>query len=145
MSALADPFPLDESDAPEPLFVVEPPDGRRYLAEVTRQTTFLGLMRLLGPSVEVRALPNAGKRNPRQAQREGIKAGLFDLGCWWNRGHALIEFKGYDKGGRAGKLSANQIAFGNRLHRQGWPVGCFFTPEVAVEWLRGLGAPIHAR
>lgn len=131
--------PLEE----KPRFPVEPPDGRRDVAELPRQTEFLTLMRMVAPTVEVRALPNAGKRNPQQAKREGIKSGLLDIGLWWdNRGHAVLEFKGYSQG-RAGKLSANQIAFGNRLHDMGIPVACFFTAEAAVAWLADVGAPVR--
>ena len=134
---------LDSPLVEVPRFLVEPPDGRKNIAELPRQTTFLGIMRMAAPSVEVRALPNAGKRNPSQAKKEGIKAGLFDIGCWWGRGHALIEFKGYDARGRAGALSQNQIAFGNRLHDLGWPVACFFDPERAAAWLADQGAPVR--
>jgi hypothetical protein len=124
-------------------FPVEPPDGRRDVTEIARQTAFRRLMRAAAPTVFVAAIPNAGKRNPTQARREGIIAGLPDLTCWWNRGHALVEMKGYDARGRAGKLSSAQIEIGNRLLDLGWPVACFFTPERAVEWLASLGAPVR--
>ncbi|WEK42961.1 MAG: hypothetical protein P0Y64_16710 [Candidatus Sphingomonas colombiensis] len=142
MNALAIFDALETPLDPEPRFPVEPPDGRRDVAELPRQTEFLRLMRLAGPSVEVRAYPNAGKRNPRQAISEGIKSGVFDIACWWNRGHAMIEFKGYSQR-RAGELSANQIDFGNCLHDMGFPVACFFTPEAAVAWLADIGAPVR--
>ena len=133
--------PLDDV----PRFLVEEPDGRKTLAELPRQVTFLSLMRMAGPTVEVRALPNAGKRNPTKARQEGIKAGLFDLGCWWpGGGHAVVEMKGYDARGRAGSLSLEQIDFGNRMHDLGTPAACFFTPEKAVAWLASVGAPVRA-
>ena len=131
--------PLEE----RPRFPVEGPDGRKLVCELSRQTAFLSLMRMVAPSIEVRAFPNAGRRNPLQAKREGIKAGAFDLACWWNRGHAMIEFKGYDKRGRAGSLSQNQIRFGNHLLSMGHHVACFFTPEMAVSWLAECGAPVR--
>jgi hypothetical protein len=136
---------LDETLTAEPRFPVEPPDGRKHIAELPRQTTLLSLLRHCAPSIEVRAIPNAGKRNPRQAKAEGIKSGAFDLALWWNHGHALIEMKGYDKSGRAGTLSQNQIDFGNRLHDMGWPVACFFVPESAVRWLAEIGAPVRTK
>lgn len=141
---LADFDAMEATLDPVPLFPVEAPDGRKALAELPRQVTFLSLMRMAGPSVEVRALPNAGKRNPTKARQEGIKAGLFDLGCWWSGGgHAVVEMKGYDAKGTAGKLSKEQIDFGNLLHRMGTPAACFFTPEKAVAWLASVGAPVR--
>lgn len=139
------PFDLvEDSLKPTPRFPVEPPDNRKDVAELPRQVAFLSLMRMVAPSIEVRALPNAGKRNPSQAKKEGIKAGTFDLGLWWPfGGHALVEMKGYDKSGRAGKLSKEQIDFGNLLHDMGIPVACFFNAEAAVEWLRHVGAPVR--
>lgn len=140
------PFDLvEDSLETVPRFPVEPPDGRKDVAELPRQVAFLSLMRMAGPAVEVRALPNAGKRNPTKARQEGIKAGLFDLGCWWSGGgHAVVEMKGYTKDGRAGSLSKEQIDFGNLLHRMGTPAACFFTPEKAVAWLASVGAPVRA-
>lgn len=148
------PFDLvEDSLKPTPRFAVEPPDNRKDVAELPRQVAFLSLMRMVAPSIEVRALPNAGKRNPSQAKKEGIKAGTFDLGLWWPfGGHALIEMKGWTGGKlklgkyvpyRAGKLSPEQIDFGNLLHDMGIPVGCFFNAEAAVEWLRHVGAPVR--
>ena len=140
---LSDTFAAMENGFDEqPRFLVEPPDGRTHLAELPRQTSLFGLMRIAGPSVEMRALPNAGKRNPAQARKEGIRAGLFDVGVWWNRGHAVLEMKGYS-GGRPGKLSSAQIEFGNRLFDMGHHVACFFTPETAVQWLALIGAPVR--
>lgn len=133
--------PLTEA----PLFYVEPPDVRKDWPELSRQTTFLQLMRYAAPKVAVWATANAGKRNPMQARREGIKSGVFDIQCA-SEGPliALLEFKGYSKDGRAGKLSDNQIEFGNRMHGYGVPVACFFDPHAAVEWLRAQGFPVAA-
>jgi len=88
------------------------------------------------------AVPNAGKRNPAQARREGIVAGVFDTVWRWRRPLvAHIEMKGYDKRGRAGSLSVQQIEWGNRMVALGYPVACFFDPYAAVEWLRELRFP----
>lgn len=144
MSMLADFDAMEATLNPVPLFPVEAPDGRKALAELPRQVSFLSLMRMAGPAVEVRALPNAGKRNPTKAKQEGIKAGLFDLGCWWTfGGHGLLEAKGYDASGRPGKLSKEQIDFGNLMFRMGVPVACFFTPEWAIARLIEWGAPVR--
>ena len=95
------------------------------------------------PQVYARAIPNAGKRNPRLAKLEGITAGLFDVQCTWNHGCAEVEFKGYDKNGRPGKLSLAQIEHGNRMTRLGFSVGCFFDEMNAIAWLQSLGAPVR--
>lgn len=129
------------NDAPR--FPVEAPDGKRGWTELDRQAVFRQIMRNAAPSVLVYAVPNAGKRNPAQARKEGIMGGVFDLQCWWNRGVALPEMKGYDSRGRPGKLSQAQIDWGNRMHDMGWPVACFFDPYAAVDWVRSLGAPVR--
>lgn len=135
---------VSEDLAENPIFPVEPPDGRRDVTEISRQVALFREMHIRGPEVLGYAIPNAGKRNPVLARREGIMAGVFDTEWRWNHGNALIEMKGYDKRGRPGKLSPAQIAFGNRLHRMGHRVGCFFTPSLAIEFLRDAGAPIRA-
>lgn len=124
-----------------PLFPVEPPDGRRNVPEIDRQVALFRDMRMLAPEVLGFAIPNAGKRNPSKARREGILAGVFDTEWRWRGGSAFVELKGYSADGRPGRLSQEQIDFGNRLHRMGHPVGCFFTPALAVQFLRDAGAP----
>lgn len=52
-------------------------------------------MHMLAPEVLGFAIPNAGKRNPIQARKEGIMAGVFDTEWRWNHGSAFIELKGY--------------------------------------------------
>lgn len=126
-----------------PLFPVEPPDGMKHLAELPRQATFIKLMRSLAPKATVYAVPNAGKRWRVQAQKEGIRGGVFDLTVAWNHGIAFPEFKGYSAGGRPGVLSAAQIDWGNEMTRHGHSVACFFSPMRAVEWLRDLGCPVR--
>lgn len=134
---------LESSLSPAPQFPVQEPDGRRDWAEIDRQATFLSLMRTAAPRVMIRANANAGKRNPRQARREGIKSGVFDLSLFWRAPQiALIEFKGYDGRGRAGKLSRNQIEFGNSCAGLGIPVACFFDPYDAAEWCKSVGFPV---
>src|SRR5690606_25860469 len=100
-------------------------------------------MRHAAPHVALWATANAGKRNPTQARREGIRAGVFDVQvvheaplCAW------IEMKGYTAAGRAGKLSEAQVEWGNRMSALGHHVACFFDPYDAVDWLRSVGFPI---
>lgn len=125
-----------------PLFFVQPPDSRRDWTEAGRQRTLLQICQYHAPEIHVHPVPNAGKRNPMQARREGIRAGVFDLVF-----HsapvpvAYVEFKGWRKSGSAGKLDKNQIAFGNAMTRFGIPVACFFDPYDAYEWLLGIGFP----
>ena len=133
--------PLSET----PLFPVEAPDGDRTRSEIARQVALFSTMRMVAPSVLGFAIPNAGKRNPAQARKEGIMGGAFDTEWHWAGGSAWIELKGYDARGRAGALSDNQVAWGNRMHRLGKPVACFFDPLAAVHWLASLGAPVRLR
>ncbi len=129
---------------PSPRFPVQEPDGQRDWSEIHRQATLFRLVRTAAPKVFGYAIPNAGKRNPATARREGIMAGVFDTA--WNADHpfmtAWIEMKGYDGRGQPGKLSVPQIEWGNRMHMLGKPVACFFCPYAAAEWLRMLGFPM---
>lgn len=141
MNAWAD---LETSLEPVPEFFVQAPDKRKGWTELQRQTTFLRLMRMAAPRVMVFANANAGKRNPQQAKREGIKAGVFDIACLWRAPQVTyIEFKGYTKAGRAGELTPQQIDFGNRCAGLGIPAACFFDPYDAVNWLKTQGLPVR--
>lgn len=143
---------MDES----PLFLVEAPDGRKELSELARQAWVVSYMRRTQPHMLCYATPNGGKRGAgaqRQAKREGMLAGAFDLTFAWDIAHAAdgrptvcwAEMKGYSGSGRAGALTPAQIAFGNRLHRQGHAVACFFSAQSVIRWLASLGAPIKGR
>lgn len=134
----------------EPLFPVEAPDGRKDLSELDRQRTFVSWMRKKCPHMVVCAIPNAAKRGQKamnQARAEGMVAGAFDTFVAWEAGDcprsiAFVEWKGYDARGTAGKLTQQQIDFGNKLHEKGHAVACFFSARSAVNWLRDMGAPI---
>ena len=127
----------------EPLFWVQAPDGRRDWPEIDRQATLFRIMRVAAPSVVIEANANAGKRNPAKARKEGIRAGVFDVSVRFGAPLAAwIEMKGYDSRSRAGSLSANQIEWGNRQTKLGWPVACFFCPYAAPDWFRDQGFPI---
>lgn len=142
----------DGLEGPDPFakqvarFFVQPPDGRRDWPEIARQETFFDLMSTVR-GVYGFAVPNAGKRNPARARREGIRAGVFDTE-WHAAGApgagpltAYIEFKGYDDNGRPGTLSQDQIRFGNRMVDLGIPCACFFSPHSAETWLIEQGFP----
>lgn len=132
--------PLD----PTPQFFVQAPDGRKDWPEIKRQAEFRRLIHMLGPRILVYPIPNAGKRNPWAARKEGILAGVFDMRIEWRAPlTAVIEFKGYDARGRAGQLSDAQIEYGNRMVELGWHAACFFCPVAALDWLRGLGFPVR--
>ena len=150
---------LESSLDPVPLFPVEAPDGRKELPEIDRQAMFIKYARQLAPAVMVFAVPNAAKRGlvaQRQAKREGMRAGVFDLFCGWDiRASTLgpdcavsacwIEFKGYSAAGRAGELSPEQKRWGNDMHERGHKVACFFSGKSAFDWLASLGAPVRGR
>jgi hypothetical protein len=135
---------LESSLHPVPRFHVGKPDGRRDWSEADRQATLFRVMRMAAPTVHGFPVPNAGKRNPMKARKEGIVAGVFDT--QWRREFgqtADIELKGYDARGRAGTLSAQQIEWGNRQLDLGFPVACFFCPYEAADWLRLIGFPVR--
>ena len=141
MSIFAD---LDDAIKPLPRFYVQAPDKRKDQSEIDRQATLFAVMHRLAPRVLGYAIPNAGKRNPHKARKEGIMAGVFDTRWEW-RGPltAVIEMKGYDARGRAGQLSDAQIEYGNRMIDLGHHAACFFDPLAAVDWLREIGFPIR--
>lgn len=123
----------------KPLFPVQAPDGRRDWAEADRQATFRGRLRMVAPGLIVWANANAGKRARHLAIKEGVTAGVFDLTV--TAGPQFIcfpEMKGYDSRGQAGKLSQEQIDWGNKMHRAGHHVACWFCPDAAIAWIRSI-------
>ena len=136
---------LEEDLNRPPAFYVEEPDGRKDWSELPRQATFRKLMYMAAPQILLFANPNAGKRNPMQARKEGILGGVFDMTAMDADLIAWVEFKGYSgkKYPRPGVLSPQQIRFGNRLHDMGRHCACFYSPHKAVDWLRDLGFPIR--
>lgn len=128
----------------EPLFPVFGYAGLVKMPEIARQQQFRNLMRALAPGVMVFANANAGKRSRATARKEGIMAGVFDMTiCWKPRRSAYLEAKGFDKSGRAGRLSDPQIRWGNTMHRLGHDVACFYDPFHALDWLRSLGCEVR--
>lgn len=149
--------PLDE----KPLFYCEPagkpgPDPAMW-PELERQRAFVAFMRKTQPHLEVHAIPNAGKRGFKaqaQAKAEGLKAGVLDLFIGWDVALASpdapatvawIDFKGFDKNGRPGKLTKTQVEWGNAMLAKGYNVACFYTVKAALEWLQSIGCPIRGR
>lgn len=142
-------------DKPVPVFPVEAPDGRKDLSELDRQAWFVTFMKRTQPHIEVHANPNAAKRGFKaqaQARKEGLKAGVFDVTVAWDYRESTIdspvsvawpEFKGYNSAGQPGKLTDEQIRWGNAMHAKGFPVACFFSAKSVIAWLRELGAPIR--
>lgn len=146
---------LDALESPlveVPLFYVEPtpdkPLDPRKWPEEFRQREFVAYVRRKHPGIILSSFANEGKRGARLAAKmkgQGLLAGMADLTCIWDGGTAFIEFKGWQASGRPGKLSAQQIETLNRIHRNGHPVGCFFTATAALDFLRRCGAPIPER
>lgn len=128
----------------QPLFYVEDHRGLPKIPEIQGQAQFLNLLKFNASTVLAFAIPNAGKRNPMKAKREGIHAGIFDTAITWEpRQSAWVEFKGFDTRGRPGSLSVDQVRWGNRMFCMGHSVACFFDPVAAVNWLRSKGCPIR--
>lgn len=141
MNAWAD---LETALDPEPLFLVEKPDGRKTLSEDKRAAMLVKLVHTLAPGVEIAHVRNEGNYNHARAKTLGVVAGFGDFILTWKpRATAFIELKGYTAAGRPGVLSNAQIDWANRKYMQGFPVACFFSPEKALEWLRDQGAPVR--
>lgn len=153
---------LESSLEPDPEFYVEPipapgPDPKMW-PEIQRQAAFIAYLRKTSPKIIARAIPNEGKRGFKEQHRirkSGVVAGTFDTLIVWDTADstipdcalsmAMCEFKGFDARGRAGKLSVQQIEFGNSLHQRGHAVACFYTATAALNWLASLGAPIKGK
>lgn len=146
----------------EPLFFCEPvpapgPDPRLW-PEEERQAAFIAYIKKTGTPVTAAAIRNEGKRGfkeQRAMKRTGLRAGAFDTVVFWDyrdatsadcpQSVASIEFKGFDAKGKPGTLSQPQIVYGNELFHRGHAVGCFYTASAALDFLRGLGAPIRGK
>jgi hypothetical protein len=116
----------------------------RKLSEIEIVTLFRSRCRIMCPGVSIVAVPNAAKRSQwaaQRAKREGMAAGFPDILCFWKGpGVAAIEFKAH-----AGKLSANQIEWLDRLAEIGIPATVSRDADHAVEFLRQAGAPFIGR
>lgn len=158
---LADLDALESPLVEDPLFFVETPGkpgpDPKLWPEEERQAAFVTYLARTSPKITVRAVRNEGKRGfeeQRQMKRTGLKPGTFDTFICWDIADATedcpatlawIEWKGFSVRGRPGKLSPEQIAFGNDMTRKGFKAACFYTVKPALEWLRSLGAPVQGR
>ncbi|BEV00095.1 hypothetical protein [Novosphingobium olei] len=130
-------------DAP-PRFFVQEPDGVRTWSEDERCRTFVTLLHRgkRGP-INFHHIKNEGRYNHALAKRIGVYAGVMDYRIDAERPlSAILEFKGYDRRGRPGKLSQAQIDYGNSMLDMGWLVACYFDPYDAFDWLRRNGFPL---
>ena len=129
------------------IFHVDPAAVADAGTELDIQARFIGRMRKLAPDIKVVATPNGGKRTAwegMKAKREGMVAGWPDVTCFWSNGIdenaipglCMIEFKA-----RGGRLSDEQIHWGNWLTRHGFRFAVCRSAETAVEFVRASGAP----
>lgn len=133
---------LEASLNADPLFFVQRPDGLKHLSEDARCKTLVKFVHQLAPTAEIAHVKNEGRHNHAKAKTLGVVTGHGDYIVTWAKcSAAYIEMKGYSAAGRAGELSQAQIDWGNRKFMQGFPVACFFTPELAFEWLVQQGMP----
>lgn len=107
--------------------------------EFDRQRAFVNQMARIAPSIDVLAIPNAGKSSDWERLRrhaEGARRGALDLIITWNRGVMFAEFK--DGKGMPTKDQRERL---NRYYRQGHHCGVYRKPETLIAHLRSLGAP----
>lgn len=133
------------TDAP---WFLEPRD-RDPASEFDRQTAFLSKIHRLAPSIDVLAIPNAGKGTDWERVRrwrEGARAGALDLKMTWkptrpgDRGVFFAEMKDGQK-----MPTKDQRDRLNRYFRQGHGCGVFRKPETLIDHLRRAGAPFIGR
>ena len=126
-----------------PRFYVQAPDGIKDWSEDARQVAFFTMLHRVAPKVMAHHIKNEGNYNHAKAAKSGVVSGVLDIGVYGEFPlAAVIEMKGYTKAGVAGKLSPQQIKWGNKLFDRGWPVACFFCPYAALRWLREQGFPV---
>lgn len=113
--------------------------------ENERQGAFLSLAAKLAPSVDVVAIPNAGKATDwerLERWREGARAGALDLLITWqptkpgDRGVFFAEFKS----GKKMPTPAQRERL-NRYHAMGHGCGVYRRKETLLRHLRDAGAP----
>lgn len=141
-----------ESDlAEKPLFVCEEPGkpglDPKLWPEEARQRAFVSWIRGLYGVGGLHTFSVANERKGsaiggERLKRNGLTAGVPDIVVLWDGGIAFCEFKGFSADRRPGKLSQAQIETCNRIHRNGWPVGCFYTAKAALAFIAEHGAPV---
>lgn len=139
MTAALSAFLDMQDDVPEAVYHRCPPD-KLVRSEEQRVQEFLRLLPYVAPSLEVFAIPNAGKRTRwevTKAKREGLKAGVADMHVAWNHGAAWLEWKnGRDY------PDPNQRAWLSRMTRLGHRVAVVRTADAAFRLLAEQGAPV---
>lgn len=131
---------LESSLKPIPRFTIEPKD-RALGSEIERQTVFLGMLRMVAPTVIAWAVPNGhnrGLKDRAKAKKEGLRAGVPDLTLCWNHGVAFLEFKD-----GKGNPADNQIDLLNYLQDAGHHCAIVRSAEFAIELLEMWGAPVR--
>lgn len=122
------------------LFHVDPKSVADAGDEHAIQTRLIGRLKIIAPRVDVIAIPNQGQRSAYTSMKmksEGLRKGAWDLLMQWEGPHsAWLEMKDRD-----GSLKIEQIEFGNRKVREGFPCGVFRSVDTAVAFLRACDAP----
>jgi len=146
MNAFTDIFPADDFDRPDEPWFIEPKD-KLPGTELQRQKTFIDIMAALAPSVDIVAIPNAGKSTDWeriQRWKEGARRGALDLVVTWeptcqgDRGVCFPEFKDGQK--MPSRAQRDRL---NRYFRMGHACGVFRTAEALIAYLRDRGCPIR--
>lgn len=118
--------------------------GRRPLPpELAIQSGFINALRYIAPAVHFFAIPNGIRTTEwgaRRAKQEGMKAGAPDLFVYWPGGSCFLEFKA-----PRGSVGVNQREMHERMSRCGQHVAVVRSVDEAVDYVRGLGAPVSGR
>jgi VRR-NUC domain len=100
----------------------------------------------LSPGLTVFAIPNGGKRNPREAARMkgmGVMPGVADLFIMWDRSYPRPGILFVELKAPRGRVSEAQAAFAKRCGWHGAPHAICRSVEEVESFLRVLGAPIR--
>lgn len=120
------------------------PKDKDPRSELQRQVALLRDARIVCPSVDFLAIPNAGRASDWeriQRWKEGARAGALDLVATWpNAGIAFLEMKDGRK-----IPTPQQVDRLNLLYRQGHHCGVFRQERSALDFLRRCGAPFLTR
>jgi len=110
---------------------------KRNYPEDDLQRAVIKYIRLQYPHLLCFAVPNGGKRNPREAARlksQGVLAGVSDILLFWPGGMGAIELKAGNR-----KPSGQQEYFGDRWEWCGGNFAVCNSLDGVVELLRKWG------